>query len=291
MKIKKMKIRTDQILLTDREKLRQQIARFWDQISEGWRLVWGPHIHHGYYDKPALQHDAQTLLIEKLAALLELKPALTILDAGCGMGGSSFYLAEHYAARVKGISLSSKQVAMASKLAEEKKLSNPTFQVEDALALTSFADHSFDLVWSLESCEQFFDKKLFLQEAYRVLKPGGKLMLATWCSSQDEYEGRQAKKYLKLCQAFDLPYMPTMSYYSTILAEAGFKRSQQLDWSQFVKPSWSVGIRLAKAYSFFKILSLAGWRGFRFVSQLSLMREGFETGNVKYGVFCAEKSS
>ena len=45
-----MKIRTDQPLLKDRDKITRQIAAFWNQISEGWRRVWGQHIHHGYYE-------------------------------------------------------------------------------------------------------------------------------------------------------------------------------------------------------------------------------------------------
>jgi len=117
-----MKIRTDQTLALDREKMMQRIARFWDQISEGWRLVWGPHIHHGYYDNQLLSapSDAQTRLMEKLADFIEPRPAMTILDAGCGMGGSSFYLAERYGAQVTGITLSSKQAAMATEQPSRK---------------------------------------------------------------------------------------------------------------------------------------------------------------------------
>jgi len=44
-----------------------------------------------------------------------------------------------------------------------------------------FADASFDLVWSLESGEHMPDKVKFLQECYRVLKPGGTLIMVTWC--------------------------------------------------------------------------------------------------------------
>jgi tocopherol O-methyltransferase len=287
-----MKIRTDHTLFKSREKITQRIASFWDQISQAWRQVSGRHIHHGYYDGEAgVSHqEAQHKLMEKLADFAEIQPHIRILDAGCGLGGSSFYLAERYAARVFGVTLSPKQAAIATEEARKKNLSNPRFEIEDTLSLKSFAAHSFDLVWSLESCEQFFDKQLFLQQAFRVLKPGGKLMLATWCSSEDEYKGRQARKYKKLCQAFDLPYMPSMEHYSKILAEQGFKISKQVEWSRHVQPSWEQGIDLAKAYSFMKLISMAGWRGFRFVGQLRRMKEGFENGTVKYGVFCAEKS-
>lgn len=43
----------------------------------------------------------------------------------------------------------------------------------DALAM-SFPDNSFDLVWACESGEHMPDKKKYIEEMTRVLKPGGK---------------------------------------------------------------------------------------------------------------------
>lgn len=286
-----MTIKTNQPLINERDALTARVAAFWNQVTEGWREIWGQHIHHGYYEGEAISNDqeAQERLMQKLVDLLDLQPGITILDAGCGMGGSSFYLAERFEAEVLGITLSQKQVDLATQEAEKRRERKLTFRVEDALSMTNIPSQSLDLVWSLESCEQFYDKPLFLRQAFRVLKPGGKLMLATWCSSQDEYQGKLAKRYQKLCEAFDLPYMPSLHYYEKALKETGFKIRQKADWSSAVEPSWKQGIDLAKAYSFFKLLFLGGLRGLRFVGQLRLMKEGYENGMVKYGVFCAEK--
>lgn len=286
-----MKVKTDQSIIPHREKIAQKIANFWDQLSEGWRLVWGPHIHHGYYENNQSINplEAQEKLIEKLAELLEIPPNAKILDVGCGMGGSSLYLASKYQAIVTGITLSQKQVVLATQQAQEKNIKNVHFKIEDALALESLADNSFDILWSLESCEQFFDKNLFIEQAFRVLKPGGKLVLATWCSSHDEYEGKLAKKYRKLCLAFDLPYMPTIQRYQTLLTAKNFIVKQSLDWSNFVKKSWDVGISLLNAYTFFQILKIGGWRALRFAKQVTMMQEAFQQNRVQYGVFLATK--
>ena len=138
------------------------------------------------------------------------------------MGGTSIYLANKYQAIVTGITLSQKQVDLATQQAHSIKIQNVEFKIEDALSLASMANNSFDIIWSLESCEQFYDKHLFIQQAHRVLKPGGKLMLATWCSDKDEYINEFAKKYQQLCNAFDLPYMPTIKYYHELLNIKGF---------------------------------------------------------------------
>lgn len=284
-------IRTDTPLLQDKYKIMHVIADFWDNISEGWREIWGPHIHHGYYEnnQTITPLQAQEILIEKLSALLNITRESSILDAGCGMGGSSIYLAKKYAANVTGVTLSIKQAMMAANQCKLENIQHVNFKVEDALSLKSFEDNSMDIVWSLESCEQFYDKNLFIQQAYRVLKPGGKLMLATWCSDRNEYQGSMAKKYIKLCQAFDLPYMPSMAVYQELLKTNDFNILNAYDWSTCVKKSWDIGISLVNAYSLFKILKISGWRGLRFTNQIKLMRNAFAERRVKYGVFIASK--
>lgn len=286
-----MKIKTNYPVLHQQEIITKTIANFWDQISEGWESVWGPHIHHGFYDSNVAitPIEAQEKLIEKLAARVSINANSRILDAGCGMGGSSIYLAKKYNAQVNGITLSPAQVRIANKKSCLAYLPKVTFQVEDALSLSSFADNSMDIVWSLESCEQFYNKTLFLEQAFRVLKPGGQLMLATWCSDREEYEGEFAKKYKKLCLAFDLPYMPTIHHYETQLNQSGFIVNEKADWSSYVEKSWDVGISLLNGFSLLKILKMSGWRGLKFAYQVKLMRNAFREKTVCYGVFTATK--
>ena len=104
-----MIIKTNQPLIHDREKMTRTIARFWNQISDSWHTIWGAHIHHGYYeeDQPINPKAAQEKLIEKLVDLLKIAPQDKILDIGCGMGGSSLYLAKHYHTTVTGITFAS----------------------------------------------------------------------------------------------------------------------------------------------------------------------------------------
>lgn len=288
-----MLIKTDRPVILNQKKITAQIAQFWDTISEGWKLIWGEHIHHGYYENNQMitPREAQEKLIVKLLELLDVPQGCEILDAGCGMGGSSFYLARQFHAKVTGITLSPKQARMAAQQAQQENIKNVSFRVEDALSLSSIADNSIDIVWSLESCEQFYDKALFIKQAYRVLKPGGKLMLATWCSNDEEYKGRDAKNYKKLCLAFDLPYMPTMDYYRSLLTDYHFSLNSSHDWSSQVSKSWETGLSLVNAYSFLKLLTLGGWRGWRFAKQLKLMRNAFQTNKINYGIFIASKNN
>ena len=63
-------------------------------------------------------------------------------------------------------------------------LSNVKFQVMDALAM-EWPDNSFDLVWACESGEHMPDKKKYVEEMVRVLKPGGTLVIACWCQREE----------------------------------------------------------------------------------------------------------
>ena len=48
-----------------------------------------------------------------------------------------------------------------------------------------FPDNSFDLVWACESGEHMPDKKKYVEEMTRVLKPGGTLVIACWCQREE----------------------------------------------------------------------------------------------------------
>jgi tocopherol O-methyltransferase len=283
-------IRTDYPVTKDRLQITRTIADFWNKTSMAWQAVWGPHIHHGYFETHReTPVEAQEKLIEKLIALLDGAPQGEILDAGCGMGGSSLYLAKRYNVRISGITLSQKQVDIATELAHKDQVKNVSFKIEDALSLASFPDHSFDVVWSLESAEQFYDKQLFVQQVYRVLKPGGKLILATWCSGAESYEGVQAKDYVNLCTLWEVPYMPTINHYAKLLQQHGFALKHTLDWTDHVKETWKVGLANLRAQSLFKLFKMAGWRGLTYWKQVRLMKEAFAQQRVKYGVLSAVK--
>ncbi len=120
--------------------------------------------------------------IEPKASTEEIK----VLDVGCGVGGTSRYLAKKLGSKasVTGITLSPNQVKRATELATEQNVDNAQFTVMNALEM-EFEDNSFDIVWACESGEHMPDKEAYINEMMRVLKPGGKFVMATWCQRDD----------------------------------------------------------------------------------------------------------
>ena len=286
--------------------LQQQIQQFYDASSGLWEQIWGEHMHHGYYgvagDQPKERRQAQIDLIEELLSWADAQLGAArpdrkidrILDVGCGIGGSSLYLAEKFNASVTGITLSPVQATRAIARAAEKGLSDrATFEVADALQMP-FPDESFDLVWSLESGEHMPDKRKFLQECYRVLKPGGMFIFATWCHRPiaplappltAEEQAHLAKIYRVYC----LPYVISLPEYETIAQESGFQQIRSADWSPAVAPFWNIVIDSALTPMAVVGLLRSGWTTIQAALSLGLMQRGYQTGLIRFGLLCATR--
>lgn len=276
--------------------LTQQIQQFYDASSGLWEDIWGEHMHHGYYGADGKEQKerrtAQIDLIEEVLQWSEVQQAENILDVGCGIGGSSLYLAQKFNANATGITLSPVQSGRASERAIEFGLQDRTnFQVADALNMP-FEDNSFDLVWSLESGEHMPEKQKFLQECYRVLKPGGKLILVTWCHRSTDKSTLTADEKKHLEQIYDvycLPYVISLPEYEEIARQLPLQNIRTADWSQAVAPFWNVVIDSAFTPKAFFGLLRAGWKTIQGAMSLGLMRRGYERGLIKFGLLCGSK--
>jgi tocopherol O-methyltransferase len=299
--------------------LYQQIQQFYDASSGLWEQVWGEHMHHGYYGADGTQkkdrRQAQIDLIEEILKWAGVKRKMgetcpyRILDVGCGIGGSSLYFFQSLreipdsAAKlqnrssneidinVTGITLSPVQAKRATERASAAGLSQETsFLVADAQAMP-FADNSFDLVWSLESGEHMPDKTKFMQECYRVMKPGGTLIMVTWCHRPiDTPLTVDEQKHLQeIYRVYCLPYVISLPEYEAIARQVGLQNIQTADWSKAVAPFWNVVIDSALTPSAIWGLLFSGWSTIQAALSLGLMSRGYERGLIQFGLLCGNK--
>jgi arsenite methyltransferase len=108
-----------------------------------------------------------------------LHPGEAVLDIGCGAGVDSLVAAHLVGAggRVVGLDITPAMVERARGNQARLGLANLTFQVGEAEALP-FPDAEFDAVISNGVFNLTLNKAKALQEAHRVLKPGGRFMVA-----------------------------------------------------------------------------------------------------------------
>jgi tocopherol O-methyltransferase len=278
--------------------LNQRIAEFYDASTQLWEDIWGEHLHHGYYGRKGNyiinRRQAQIDLITELLIWANVQQAQNILDVGCGIGGSTLYLAQKFNAQAEGVTLSPLQQQRAIEKATMANLDqNVKFKVANALELP-YNDDSFDLVWSLESGEHMPDKKQFLQECYRVLQPGGKLVLATWCHrSTDSLAGdlttTEQNLLDQLYQLYHLPYVISLSEYQAIAQDSGFQDVRVEDWSISVAPFWYEVV--ASMLEPQAILGLLRSQSVTLQGALAvgLMIRGYQMGLIRFGLLTARK--
>ncbi len=109
----------------------------------------------------------------ELASKADIKPQHRLLDVGCGLGGTSRFLAATKGCHVVGIDLTAAYCQVAEMLSARVGLKKQTeFQIGDALALP-FDEAAFDAVWTEHAQMNIKDKSGFYREIARVCKQGG----------------------------------------------------------------------------------------------------------------------
>jgi len=175
---------------------KDEIAAYYDESERDYEIVMQLNhamaLHYGYWDEGTLTHrQALWNANYQIARHAQVSATDKVLDAGCGVGGTSFFLAQNLGCRVHGISLSQKQIDRALRMREQLGLEALTeFSCAD-FTRTPFPDASFDVVIGIESILHAPSKEDFLREALRVLKPGGRLIVADYfCRSPANDEER-----------------------------------------------------------------------------------------------------
>ncbi|MDJ0601715.1 MAG: methyltransferase domain-containing protein [Crocosphaera sp.] len=280
----------------------ETVANSYDEWTEDGILefYWGEHIHLGHYGSPPQPKDflqAKADFVHEMVkwgGLDTLPQGTTILDVGCGIGGSSRILAKDYEFSVTGVTISPQQVKRAQELTPENVTAQ--FQVDDALAL-SFPDNSFDVVWSIEAGPHMEDKQKYAQEMMRVLKPGGILVVADWNQRDDRQQPLNGWEKVLMRQLLDQwshPAFSSIEGFSEKIAATGWVEGEvrTADWTKETLPSWldSIWQGVIRPQGMIKFGVSGIIKSLREVPTLLLMRIGFGTGLCRFGMFRAVKS-
>ncbi|MGV9315822.1 methyltransferase domain-containing protein [Streptomyces sp. NPDC003691] len=128
---------------------------------------------HGHHESVLRSHTWRTAANSAAYLLDELRPAMRILDIGCGPGTITADLAALVpGGRVTGVDLAPEIVDRAREHAAERNLANTEFAVADVNALR-YEDDSFDVVHAHQVLQHVGDPVGALREMRRVCRPGG----------------------------------------------------------------------------------------------------------------------
>ncbi len=241
---------------------KRSIVSYYDATRLDYRILWfgkdNRSVHFGYYDDQTKSHEEA---LHNMNRVMARRAGVTdgdlILDAGCGQGGSAVWLAEHFDVHVTGITLVPHQVIKAIKHARRRGTNGRVeFHVKD-YACTDFPDESFTLVWACESLCHAFNKMDFYREAYRLLKPGGRLICAEYLRTERPLSVNGEKLLHEWLNGWSINDLDTIDEHKNNAEQCGFIEFSYKDITQFIKPSlrhlhsisrklWKFGIFLRK---------------------------------------------
>jgi tocopherol O-methyltransferase len=268
------------------------IRKHYDRLSLLYRFFWGDHIHHGYWDAELTPAQAQVRLMERLAEEVHVKPGAKVLDIGCGLGGSAFWLADTFACEVTGMTISPVQARMASKKAKAGGYSGRVqFQVEDANEWQP-EPRSFDVVWIMESSEHFRDKKDFFRRCATALKPGGSLAVCAWLRRDGPPKSPAEEELVAtIGKAMLSASLDGLSDYERWMREAGLTVMSAEDITRHVERTWDQCARIAERPPIKFLLRFTSASTQRFVKSFPLMKEAYVTGAMAFGLLVAKQRS
>lgn len=297
------------------EALKGKIKQHYDIASDSYLDIWGEHIHHGYWPTPESEakdskETAELNLVKLLLSISKLEINAAVLDVGCGVGGSARHLASQLGCNVTGITISSRQVELAYKLSEAEAGGDAESAVDgNSVRLGSgkvrflemdaetMADHfgrgeagTFDVVWIVEALSHFPNKALFFENAFRVLRPGGKLVLADWFKA-DGLDAEALRNEIKPIEdGMLLPPLCTQMDYVQLAETTGLAVfAEPMDISNQVRKTWDLTWSMIQKPSLWQFALSHGRDALAFLQSFRAMRSGYYKGSFRYAVMTFQK--
>jgi len=178
-------------------------------------------VHYGYVEPQQRSH-AESLLAMSgvIGEEVGVRSGNKVLDAGCGVGGTSVWLATERDVSVVGINIVPSQLRRAARRARQFGVTASTAFLEADLTDSGHDPDSFDIAWLQESSCHIPDKAGMLAEMRRVLRPGGRLAVADFFAEPRAAERDDFRTWV---ESWEMA-LSTEKEWRGIVASAGFER-------------------------------------------------------------------
>jgi tocopherol O-methyltransferase len=267
---------------------RSDIRTHYNLATLFYRLLWGRHVHHGLWDADESPEVAQERLIERMVADAEIRTGSAVLDVGCGIGGSSIFLARQLGCQVTGLTVSGVQRRWAARGAWWHGVRRQARFLKQDAETAEFPPRSFDVIWSIECTEHFFDKPRFFRRAAGWLKPGGRMAICAWLAGDEPQTAEAAQQVYDVCEGFLCPSLGTAADYRKWLTDAGLEMRSYANLTPQVMRTWEICSERARRSRVGLLARLVGVSMTRFLDRFATILNAYRSGAMNYGLFVAQ---
>jgi tocopherol O-methyltransferase len=269
----------------------EDIARYYDTNQVFYTLFWSrTALHYGFwYEDTKSLAEAILNTNNFVVNALAIDSNDTILDAGCGVGGTCIHLAETTGARIEGITLSDVQLNIARKRASNSSAPHLLNFSKQDFTQTNFRERTFSKVFGIESICYAQRKLDFLVEACRIMKPGGRIAVVDLFLNKENLDIKEMKIYTKTIEGWVVPNLSTIPGFSKSLEQAGFKDVAFHNMLDHIRKSSKKICYRKLLWSPVDLLKSGLGIGREDLSSLH-QKAFFDRGIGTYGVFVAAKS-
>lgn len=203
------------------------VARYYDRVQWLYNLGWTAggtrSLHYGlWWDDTRSLAEAIVNGDRFVAAKLAVQASDHVLDMGCGVGGTSVFLAKTFGCRVTGITVSRVQLEQATAYAAASGVRHLVqFELMDFTAMT-FGDATFTKAFTQETSNHALDKAALVRETHRVLKPGGCYVSLDVFQNRDVRPGGEAARFHCVLRGWPSVSLERFDRYIALAKEAGF---------------------------------------------------------------------
>jgi SAM-dependent methyltransferase len=205
----------------------------------------GLYLNLGYWDGARTIDEACEAMVDLVGRMADLTSADEVVDVGFGFAEQDIYWTRRFAPRrIIGINVSPQQVRLARARVRQRGLEDRIVLREGSATATGLPDGCCDVVTAVECAFHFDTREGFFAEAARILRPGGRLVLADSIpTGSDPDPCRQPLRALlfeaiRAGLAVPRANVYPRAVYAAKLAAAGFEAVQVESIRDEVFPGW-----------------------------------------------------
>ena len=201
------------------------VTKFYELVTDSYEFGWGPSFH--FAPNTGDESFEESLASHQffLGDALGLKPGMSVLDIGCGVGGPQRSLAKNFGATITGLNISEYQLGKCDAYNKAAGLDDICRVLHGDFMSIPAEDGSFDAAYHIEAIPHAPDKKAVYAEIFRVLNPGAIFAGYDWCMTPsynaDNPEHGKIKHSIEYGNA--LPQIVSFSDIDHNLQSAGFE--------------------------------------------------------------------